>query len=47
MGVRGWIGVRLDRDVDWDALAELAQESHQLSRPQPKARRSRKTAGRA
>jgi predicted DNA-binding protein (MmcQ/YjbR family) len=33
MGVRGWVGVRLDGDVDWEAVEELARESHRLSAP--------------
>jgi hypothetical protein len=28
MGVRGWVGVRLDGDVDWATLERLVQESH-------------------
>lgn len=26
VGVRGWLGVRLDRDVDWDEIAELVTD---------------------
>ena len=28
VGVRGWIGVYLDRDVDWDDLADLLNEAY-------------------
>ncbi len=33
VGHRGWIGVRLDADPDWDELAELVAESYQLTAP--------------
>jgi hypothetical protein len=34
VGPAGWIGVRLDtRDVDWDEVAELAEESWRLVAP--------------
>jgi hypothetical protein len=28
VGGRGWIGVRLDRGVDWDELAGLAEDAY-------------------
>jgi hypothetical protein len=40
MGVRGWVGVRLDGDVDWEAVEELASEAHRLSAPKRKGRAS-------
>jgi predicted DNA-binding protein (MmcQ/YjbR family) len=28
VGKRGWVGVRLDRKVDWPALERLVQEAY-------------------
>ena len=28
VGHRGWLGVRLDGDVDWDEIAELCQDAY-------------------
>ena len=28
VGGRGWIGVRLDRDVDWDEIAEICRDAY-------------------
>jgi hypothetical protein len=33
VGHRGWIGVRLDGDVDWDEVAEICQEAHRMIAP--------------
>ncbi len=33
VGPSGWIGVRLDVAVDWDEVAELAEESYRLVAP--------------
>lgn len=33
VGSKGWIGVRLDGDVDWDAVTELVAESYRLIAP--------------
>jgi predicted DNA-binding protein (MmcQ/YjbR family) len=33
VGHRGWIGVRLDGDVDWDEVASICAEAHQLFAP--------------
>lgn len=33
VGPSGWIGVRLDGGVDWDEVAELAEESYRLVAP--------------
>ena len=43
MGVRGWVGIRLDGDVDWDALEQIAQDSHAFTSP----RRTTASKGRA
>ena len=44
MGPRGWIGVRLDGDVDWDALMPLVEEAHQFAAPPPKQPRRRRAS---
>jgi predicted DNA-binding protein (MmcQ/YjbR family) len=31
VGPKGWIGVRLDRPVDWAHLADLVQESYRMT----------------
>jgi hypothetical protein len=33
VGHRGWIGVRLDGNVDWDEVAEICREAHQMIAP--------------
>lgn len=33
LGHKGWIGVRLDGTVDWEQLAEILREGHQMSAP--------------
>ena len=33
VGGRGWIGVRLDHDVDWAELAELCQDAYRAVAP--------------
>ncbi len=33
VGHRGWIGVRLDRDVDWAELAELCADAYRAVAP--------------
>ena len=33
VGHRGWIGVRLDRDVDWTELAELCADAYRAVAP--------------
>ncbi|GGT89532.1 MmcQ/YjbR family DNA-binding protein [Actinomadura citrea] len=33
VGVKGWIGARLDVDHDWDEIAELIQDSYRLIAP--------------
>ena len=43
MGVRGWVGVQLDNDVDWPTLQRLIEEAHAFSAPgkKPAARKKR------
>lgn len=33
VGHRGWLGVRLDGDVDWDEVAELCQDAYRVVAP--------------
>jgi predicted DNA-binding protein (MmcQ/YjbR family) len=33
VGHRGWVGFRLDGDVDWDEVAELLQDAYRLVAP--------------
>jgi len=33
VGHNGWIGVRLDVQVDWDELADLLEESYRMTAP--------------
>jgi hypothetical protein len=33
VGHRGWIGVRLDRDVDWDEVADLCEDAYRTVAP--------------
>ncbi len=33
VGPRGWVGVRLDRDVDWDMVADLVADAYQMIAP--------------
>ena len=33
VGHHGWVGVRLDADVDWDELADLIEESYRITAP--------------
>src|SRR5687768_14533393 len=36
VGPSGWIGVIVDRDVDWGAFAMLLEDAHRLASPAPK-----------
>jgi hypothetical protein len=33
VGGRGWLGVRLDRDVDWAEIAELCEDAYRMIAP--------------
>ena len=33
VGHRGWIGVRMDGDLDWDEIAEAAEEAYRVVAP--------------
>ena len=33
VGSKGWIGIRLDDDPDWDEIAEIAEDSYRMIAP--------------
>lgn len=33
VGGRGWLGVRLDVDVDWDEVARICQDAYRMVAP--------------
>lgn len=33
VGSKGWIGVRLSQDTDWDEIAELVEDSYRMTAP--------------
>lgn len=33
VGSKGWVGVRLDADQDWDEIAELIEDSYRMIAP--------------
>jgi hypothetical protein len=33
VGHRGWVGLRLDGELDWDELADLVEESYRMTAP--------------
>lgn len=33
VGGRGWLGVRLDRGVDWDEIAQICEEAYRVIAP--------------
>jgi hypothetical protein len=33
VGHRGWLGVRLDRDVDWDEIATIVEDAYRCVAP--------------
>jgi hypothetical protein len=39
VGVRGWLGVRLDRDADWDEIDGIVRDSYRLVAPKMLSRR--------
>jgi len=39
VGHRGWLGVRLDRDPDWDEIAELCEDAYRVVAPKTLAKR--------
>lgn len=39
VGGRGWIGVRLDGEVDWDEVAELCEDAYRAVAPSKLLRR--------
>jgi predicted DNA-binding protein (MmcQ/YjbR family) len=37
VGHKGWIGVRLDVDVDWDEVADLVADAHGMTAPKKRS----------
>ena len=33
VGHKGWIGIRLDAEIDWDELADLITDSYRMTAP--------------
>jgi predicted DNA-binding protein (MmcQ/YjbR family) len=33
VGSKGWVGIRLDPDLDWDEISEIAEESYRMIAP--------------
>lgn len=33
VGPKGWIGVRLDADIDWEEIAEFVEDSYRMTAP--------------
>jgi hypothetical protein len=33
VGYRGWVGVRLDRDQDWDVVADIIEDAYRMVAP--------------
>ena len=33
VGVRGWLGVRIDNDPDWDEIAQIIEDAYRLVAP--------------
>lgn len=47
VGHKGWVGVRLDRDPDWSAVASLLYDAHDTIALTPAARKSETKSARA
>lgn len=35
VGSRGWVGVRLDVDPNWDEIADIIEDAYRMAAPQP------------
>jgi hypothetical protein len=46
MGVRGWVGARLDGAIDWDAIERLARDGHATASGDRPPRRAKPNAAR-
>ena len=33
VGQHGWVGIRLDAEIDWDEVADLVRESYRMTAP--------------
>lgn len=45
VGARGWVGVRLDGEVDWSEVAELCEDAYRVVAPQRLVRQLRQLDG--
>jgi hypothetical protein len=48
VGVRGWVGVRIDRQPDWALVTRLVEQAHRMVAPPPRRgpeRPARRAAG--
>jgi|SRR5215469_11628757 len=46
MGVSGWVGLRLDLDVDWEEVKSVVQQAFEMSREKAGRRRAPRAASR-
>jgi hypothetical protein len=44
VGVNGWVGVRLDLDVDWKEVAGVVEQAYRMAAEKPGARSRSKTS---
>ncbi|HZC45477.1 MAG TPA: MmcQ/YjbR family DNA-binding protein [Candidatus Acidoferrum sp.] len=44
VGVNGWVGVRLDLDVDWKEVAGVVEQAYRMASEKPAARSRSKTS---
>src|SRR5947209_7853148 len=42
VGTRGWVGVRLDRGLDWDEITDVIEDAYHASAPRRTAVRPRR-----
>jgi len=42
VGHKGWIGIRLEGDVDWAEVAALVKDSYEMTAPKQRSRTSRR-----
>ncbi len=45
VGHRGWLGLRLDVDVDWDEVAQILVDAYRITAPKTLVRRLDTEAG--
>jgi len=47
LGHKGWVGVRLDVEVDWDQIAGIVEDGYRMTAPAPKRSAARAGIARA